>query len=228
MSQKEAQGESNISITVPLDSINKMVYSNAFVEETAPIYGKDILQAKAIIGGKNITLLRFRPKLTLENVKIENVKIKENKGRPKLSAEAWFYFSPSDDKNNHDDESYPDDHLGKARKIEVEADLDIYIDQNNGKIQINPKYAVLEAKISNGSGRENEPEPFCRLSIPLQLEKLKVELPLGVSKFNVPFQAPINKTFVNSGTEFPIQGTMDKNMNIEFKYRIDLEEEQQK
>jgi hypothetical protein len=221
MSQKEAQGESNISITVPLDSISNMLYSKAFVEDTDAVFGKNILQAKATIAGKNITLLRFRPKLTLKNVKI-----KENNGRPKLSAEAWFYFSPSDDKNNHDDESYPDGHIGKVRKIEVGADLDIYIDQNNGRIQINPKYAVLEAKISNGSGKENEPEPFCRLSIPLQLEKLKVELPLGVSKFNVPFQAPINKTFVNSGTEFPIQGTMDKNMNIEFKYRIDLGEQQ--
>jgi hypothetical protein len=223
MTQKEAQGESNISITVPLDSIiSNMLYSKAFVEGTDPVYGKGILQAKATIAGKNITLLKFnRP-----NVTLKNVKIKENNGRPKLSAEAWFHFSPSDDKNNHDDESYPDGHIGKARKIQVEADLDIYIDQNNGRIQINPKYAVLEAKISNGSGKENEPEPFCRLSIPLQLEKLKVELPLGVSKFNVPFQAPINKTFVNSGTEFPIQGTMDKNMNIEFEYPIDLKEQQ--
>jgi hypothetical protein len=215
-----SQRESNISITVPLDSISNMLYSKAFVEETDPVYGKDVLQAKATIAGKNITLLRFRPKLRLKNVKII-----QNNGRPKLSAEAWFHFSPSDDKNNHDDDSYPDGHIGKAKdKIEVEADLDIYIDQNNGRIQINPKYAVLEAKISNGSG--NEPEPFCRLSIPLQLEKLKVELPLGVSKFNVPFQAPINKTFVNSGTEFPIQGTIDTNKNIEFKYPIDLEEQQ--
>jgi len=90
-------------------------------------------------------------------------------------------------------------------------------------MRINPKYAVLEAKIRSGGDDDNE--PFCQLSIPLQLEKLKVEFPLGVSKFNVPFQAPINKTFVNSGTEFPIQGTIDKD-NIVFKYPIDLEEQQ--
>jgi hypothetical protein len=219
MNQKEAQGESNISITVPLRSINNMLYSKTFVEETDPVY-ENTLHGKAIIAGKNITLLSFRPKLRLKNVEITH-----NNGRPKLSAQAWFHFSPSDDENNHDEDSYPP--IGMAKdNIKVEADLDIYIDPNNGKVQINPKYAVLEAKISNGSGKENEPEPFCRLSIPLQLEKLKVELPLGVSKFNVPFQAPINKTFVSSGTEFPIQGTIDKNKNIEFKYPIDLEEPQ--
>ena len=114
--------------------------------------------------------------------------------------------------------------IAKPKDVgEVEADLDISIDQKKGRIQINPKYAVLEAKIS--SGVENKPEPFCQLTIPLRLEDLKVELPLGVSKFNVPFPAPINKTFVNSGTEFPIQGTIDSN-NIVFKYPIDLEEQQ--
>jgi hypothetical protein len=104
--------------------------------------------------------------------------------------------------------------------------VDISIDSSKGKIQINPKYAVLEAKISSGGGEKNEPEPFCQLSIPLQLEKLKVELPLGVSKFNVPFQAPINKTFINSGNEFPIQGTIDDKDSIVFTYPIALEEQE--
>jgi hypothetical protein len=198
-----------------------MLYSKTFVEETDPVYRKDIL-GKAIIAGKNITLLRFMPE-----VRLNNVKITDNNGRPKLSAQAWFHFSPSDDENNHDDDSYPPGHIAKAQdNIKVEADLEISIDQNNGRIQLNPKYAVLEAKISNGGGKENEPEPFCRLSIPLQLEKLKVELPLGGSKFNVQFPAPISKTFVNSGSQFPIQGTIDKNKNIEFKNPIDLEEQQ--
>jgi hypothetical protein len=120
--------------------------------------------------------------------------------------------------NNHDDYEIAEAKHG----IEVDADLGISIDQNKGRIQIIPKYAVLEAKISSGGG-DYEPEPFCQLTIPLQLKKLKVELPLGVSKFNVPFPAPINKTFVNSGIEFPIQGTIDNN-NIVFKYPIDLQQ----
>jgi hypothetical protein len=221
MSEKGRQGDSNISIKVPLQIINDSLYSKTFVEETDPIYGKDILQGKAIIAGKNITLLKFRPKLKLKEVEI----IKPKNGRPKLSAQAWFHFSPpEDDENNHDND-YPDIDISKAKDpIEVEADVDISIDSGKGKIQINPKYAVLEAKISSGGG-ENEPEPFCQLSIPLQLEKLKVEIPLGVSKFNVPFQAPINKTFINAGTEFPIQGTID-DKNIEFTYPIALEEQE--
>jgi hypothetical protein len=80
-------------------------------------------------------------------------------------------------------------------------------------------------KISSGGDKQNEPEPFCQLTIPLQLEKLKVEIPLGVSKFTVPFPTPINKTFVNTGTEFPIQGSIDDN-SIVFQYPIDLEEQQ--
>ncbi len=32
----------------------------------------------------------------------------------------------------------------------VEADLDISIDQSKGKIQIYPKYAVLEVKVNSG------------------------------------------------------------------------------
>jgi len=221
MTQKEGQGESNISITVPLRVINDMLDSNTFVEETEPLYGKNVLQGKSIIAGKNITLLKFRPSLKLKKVKIER-----DNGRPKLFAQAWFHFSPSHDENDHDDPRY---NIAKAQDdLEVHADLDISIDQNKGRIQINPKYAVLEAKISSGGGEENEPEPFCQLTIPLQLEKLKVEIPLGVSKFNVPFQAPINKTFINSGTEFPIQGTIDDNNSIIFKYPIALEEQEKK
>jgi hypothetical protein len=222
MSEKGRQSDSNINIKVPLHIINDSLYSKTFVEESDPIYGKDILQGKAIIAGKNITLLKFRPKLKLKEVEI----IKPKNGRPRLSAKAWFHFSPpEDDENNHEND-YPDIDISKAKDpIEVEADVDISIDSSKGKIQINPKYAVLEAKISSGGG-ENEPESFCQLSIPLQLEKLKVELPLGVSKFNVPFQAPINKTFINSGNEFPIQGTIDDKDSIVFTYPIALEEQE--
>ena len=215
MTEKEGQPE--ISITVPLEIIYDKLYSKTFVEETDPIYDKE-LQGKAIIAGKNVTLLRFRPRLKLTQIQIRTT----TNGRPKLAAKPLFHFSPTVDEDNHEDD-YPDE-IAKPKDVgEVEADLDISIDQKNGRIQINPKYAVLEAKIS--SGAENEPEPFCQLTIPLRLEDLKVELPLGVSKFNVPFPAPINKTFVNSGTEFPIQGTIDSN-NIVFKYPIDLEEQQ--
>src|SRR5215217_4419704 len=106
MNEKENQETSNnnISITVPLDIINKWLYSKTFVEETDPIYGKDILQGKAIIAGKNITLLKFKPKLNLTGVIIEPPKGPD--GRPKLHAKASFHFSPSDDENNHDDYTY--------------------------------------------------------------------------------------------------------------------------
>src|SRR5215211_7957134 len=161
--EKGGGGRSNISITVPLDIINDMLYSKAFAEETTdPIYGKDILQGKAIIAGKNITLLKFRPKL-----KLKEAKITHTNGRPKLSALAWFHFSPTDDENNHHGNSIAD-----PKESKVDADVDISIDQNKGRVQINPKYAVLEVKISSGGGEENEPEPFCKLTIPLQLEKL--------------------------------------------------------
>jgi hypothetical protein len=213
----------NISISVPLDIINDWLYSKIFVEETDPIYGKDILQGKAIIAGKNITLLKFKPKLKLKEVKIQRPDHANE--RPKLRAKAWFHFSPLEDENNHDEHSY-DYPIAKAKNdIDVAADVDISIDQTKGRIQINPKYAVLEAKISSGGDEQNEPEPFCQLTIPLQLEKLKVEIPLGVSKFTVPFPTPINKTFVNTGTEFPIQGSIDDN-SIVFQYPIDLEEQQ--
>ena len=217
---QETSNNNNISISVPLDIINKWLYSKTFVPETGPIYGKDILQGKAIIAGKNITLLKFKPKLNLTDVKIEPPKGPD--GRPKLHAKAWFHFSPSDDENNHDEYSYD---IAKTKDANVDADLDISIDQTKGRIQINPKYAVLEAKISSGGNEQNEPEPFCQLTIPLQLEKLKVEIPLGVSKFIVPFPTPINKTFVNTGSEFPIQGTIVDN-NMTFQYPIDLEEQQ--
>jgi len=220
MSEKGGKDNSNITIKVPLQIINDSLYSKTFVEETDPIYGKDILQGKAIVAGKNITLLKFKPKLKLKKVEI----IKPKNGRPKLSAEAWFHFSPPDDDENNHDKDYDYDIAKAQHPIEVEADVDISIDSTKGKIQINPKYAVLEAKISSGGG-ENEPEPFCQLTIPLQLEKLKVELPLGVSKFNVPFQAPINKTFTNSGNEFPIQGTIEEKDSIVFTYPIALEEQ---
>ncbi len=36
-----------------------------FVKEADPIYDKE-LQGKAIVAGKNITLLKFKPKLKLE------------------------------------------------------------------------------------------------------------------------------------------------------------------
>lgn len=213
----------NISISVPLDIINDRLYSKTFVEETEPVYGKDILQGKAIIAGKNITLLKFKPKLKLEKVKIERPE-RANE-RPKLSAKAWFHFSPLEDENNHDEHPYGYPIAEAKKDIDVAADLDISIDQAKGRVQINPKYAVLEAKISSGGDEQNEPEPFCQLTIPLQLEKLKVEIPLGVSKFTVPFPTPINKTFVNTGSEFPIQGTIVDN-SITFQYPIDLEEQE--
>jgi hypothetical protein len=213
------RNKQSINITVPLSKINEL-YSNTFVQETDPIYVKE-LHGKALMAGKSITLLKFRPKLKL---KLEGEIIKKgSNGRPMLSAQAWFHFSPTDNENNQQDYDFE---IAKAKeRMEVEADLDISIDQNKGRIQINPKYAVLEAKVSSGG---EDSEPFCQLTIPLQLEKLKVELPLGVSKFNVTFPSPINKTFINSGTEFPIQGKIDEQNNksfIHFEYPIDLEEQ---
>jgi len=216
----------SISITVPLSNINEM-YKRTFVDETEPIYNTE-LQGKAMIAGKNINLLRFRPKLKL---KIIEIKQGPNGGRPIISGIAWFHFSPTDDenisptdgKNNQSDKGRD---ITRAITKPIEADLDISIDQNKGKIVIKPKYAVLEAKVRIGGGAEQE--PFCQLTIPLKLESLKMELPLGVSKFNVPFGPPIKKTFVNSGSEF-IQGKIvnqdNQDKNIVFTYLIDIEEQ---
>ena len=224
MNEKEAEGDNHINITLPLKIINEMLYSKTFVKETDPIYDKE-LRGKAMIAGKNVTLLKFRPK-----VKLKQIKINPTNGRAKLYAQASLEFSPTAEENNQ--EEYPDD-IAKAKNNDVDADVDISIDQNKGRIQINPKYALLEAKIavvepktSSDSGGENEPEAFCQLAIPLQLKKLKVELPLGVSGFKVPFQAPINKTFSNSGTEFPIRGEKQGNGDIVFRYPLKLEEQQ--
>lgn len=196
--------------------------TDPFAKEADPIYSEE-LQGKAIVAGKNITLLKFKPKLKLgEKIKIEhNDSNNTPNGRPKLRGIAWFHFSPLDEKL--DQETY-DDPISKPIERPFEADLDISIDQSRGKIQISPKYAVLEVKVKSGTGNTDE-EPFCQLSIPLQLEKLKVELPVGVSKFNVQFQAPINKTFSNPGSEFPIQGMIDKSNNIVFNYPVELEEQ---
>jgi hypothetical protein len=49
MSEKGGKDNSNITIKVPLQIINDSLYSKTFVEETDPIYGKDILQGKAIV-----------------------------------------------------------------------------------------------------------------------------------------------------------------------------------
>jgi len=198
-----------------------MLYSK--IKETDTIYSDKELQGKAIIAGKNITLFKFKPRLKLK----KNIGITITNGRPKLTAQAWFHFSPIDDEKTQDEEyAKYQDPLAEPRVVknnDFEADLDISIDQSKGRIQINPKYAVLEVKIRSGNNEKEE--PFCQLSIPMQLEKLKIELPLGASKFNVPFPAPINKTFVNSGTEFPIQGTIEDN-SIIFKYPIALEEQE--
>jgi hypothetical protein len=219
------KGDNDINITVPLPIINEMLYHkifvkepDPFVKEPDPIYDKE-LQGKAIIAGKTITLLRFKPKLKLK----QPIEIITNaNGRPKLKATAWFHFSPADDEDNQEHNKYP---IGNPiDNLTVEADVDISIDPAKGKIQINPKYGVLDVKVNSGRGDENE-EPFCQLSIPLQLEKLKVDLPLGLSGFSVSFQAPINKTFTNSGTEFSIPGKIE-NKNIVFKYPVDLEEQQ--
>jgi len=215
MSEKEVQQD--VRISVPLKIINDL-YSKTFVKGTDPIYNKE-LQGKAMIAGKTVTLLKFRPRLKLSEISIINPK--DPKDRPKLFAKASFYFSAPDDENNQNEDTEP---IANPVDKEVNTDLDISIDPTKGKIQINPKYAALEAKINSGGG-EYEPEPFCQLTIPLKLEELKLEIPLGVSKFDVPFQAPINKKFVNSGTEFPIQGIIENN-NIEFKYPIELEEQQ--
>jgi len=223
------QGYNGITINVPLEIINDM-YTKIFVKKTDPfakeadpIYNEE-LQGKAIVAGKNITLLKFKPKLKLgEQIQIEhNDGNNTPNGRPKLRGTAWFHFSPLDEKV--DQETYELHPISEPMEKPFEADLDISIDQRGGKIQISPKYAVLEVKIKGGTGNTDE-EPFCQLSIPLQLEKLKVELPVGVSKFNVQFQAPINKTFSNSGSEFPIQGTIDKSDNIVFNYPVELEEQ---
>src|SRR5215213_1357974 len=187
MIESPPQGNSNINISVPLSVITEM-YSK--IKETDPIYSNKELQGKAIIAGKNITLFKFKPRLKLK----KTIEITPN-DRPELTAQAWFHFSPIDDEKIQDEEydEYQDP-LAKPQVKEVKADLDISIDQNKGRIQINPKYAVLEVKIR--SGNSDDEDPFCQLTIPMQLEKLKVELPLGASKFNVPFPAPINKTFV--------------------------------
>jgi hypothetical protein len=223
MSESQPQDNRNIDITVPLSVITEM-YSK--IKETDPIYSNKELQGKAIIAGKNITLFKFKPRLKLKK-NIEITPPTTPNGRPELTAQAWFHFSPIDDEKTQDEEydKYPDD-LAKPRVKEVKADLEISIDQNKGRIQINPKYAVLEVKVKIRSGNsENGEEPFCQLTIPMQLEKLKVDLPLGNSKFSVPFPAPINRTFVNSGSEFPIQGTIKGN-SIIFKYPIVLEEQE--
>ena len=101
MTEKEGQPE--ISITIPLEIINDMLYSKTFVEETDPIYDKE-LQGKAIIAGKNVTLLRFRRRLKLTQIQIRTT----TNGRTKLAAKPEFHFSPTDDEDNHEDD-YPDE-----------------------------------------------------------------------------------------------------------------------
>ena len=223
--QQAQQADSNIRITVPLEVINKMLYSE--ITETDAIYNNEV-RGKAIIAGKNITLFRFKPKLKLK----KEIKLEANNARPKLHANAWFHFSPIEDEN-HEDNDYKvyNDPIAEPKETSIEADLDIYIDQAKGKIQIIPKYAILEAKIRSGEGEkdgkneQNSGAPFCQLTIPLQLEKLKVEFPLGASKVNVSFPAPISKTFVSSGTEFPIPGIVEDN-DIVFTYPIELKEQE--
>lgn len=221
MNEKELQRDNNISIHVPLMIFNDMLYSKTFVNETDSIYDKE-LQGKAMIAGKNVTLLRIKPQL-----KLREVVIRSNNGRPKLYGKAWFHFSSTGDADNREDHTDENDIANAKDKIDVEADVDISIDPNKGKIQVNPKYAVFEAKIRSGDGGDNEPEPFCQLSIPLLLEKLRVEIPLGVSKFSVPFAAPIKRTFTNSGSDFSIPGAIEKGSNsIVFKCPVELVEEE--
>jgi hypothetical protein len=203
-----------VSITIPISHISTKIYSKTFDEESEPIYQQE-LQGKAIIAGKNITLLRFKPTLRLRDVKIESPsKGGNSKAKAELTGMAWFHLLPKDDAKTHDENSY------YSRQQEFSADLDISIDQRTGRIQINPRYATLEAKV--GIAISNE-EPFCQLTIPLKLESLKMEFPVGVKTSNVSLPPPVKKNFIiNSGSEF-IEGDVGQD-SIVFRYPIEIEE----
>ena len=113
MSQSRPQENSNINISVPLTIINDMLYSK--IKETDTIYSDKELQGKAIIAGKNITLFKFKPRLKLK--KNIGIPIPVTDGRPKLTAQAWFHFSPIDDEKTQDEEyaKYQDPISGTSR-----------------------------------------------------------------------------------------------------------------
>jgi hypothetical protein len=206
-----------ISIIIPISQISEKIYSKTFDEESDPIYQKE-LQGRAIIAGKSITLLRFKPTLRLQDIKIASGNKGENgKAKAELTGKAWFHLLPKEDAKTHDENDY------NSSQQDFRADLDISIDQKTGKIQINPRYAALEAKVGIANSQE---EPFCQLTIPLKLESLKMELPVGVRTSTLSLPPPVKKGFIiNSGSEF-IEGDVGQdNNNIVFRYPIEIEEQ---
>ena len=211
--------DNEISLTIPISHISDKIYSKTFDEESDPIYQEE-LQGKAIIAGKSVSLLRLKPTLRLLDIKIESAssdnKPESSEGNAKAKAElkgkAWFHLFPKDDAKTHDENDY------YSSQQEFRADLDVSIDQRTGRIQINPKYATLEAKVAI-----SKEESFCQLTIPLKLESLKMEFPVGVRTSNVTLPPPIKKNFIiNSGSEF-IEGDVGQD-SIVFRYPIEIEE----
>jgi hypothetical protein len=215
--------DNEISLTIPISYISDKIYSKTFDEESDPIYQEE-LQGKAIIAGKSVTLFRLKPTLRLRDIKIDSgssdnkQESSEGNGKAKaeLTGQAWFHILPKDDTKTHDeDDDYSSQQIFRA-------DLDVSIDQRTGRIQINPKYATLEAKVGIAISKA---EPFCQLTIPLKLESLKMEFPVGVRTSNVSLSPPAKKTFIiNSGSEF-IEGNAGQDDNIVFRYPIEIEEQ---
>jgi hypothetical protein len=58
----EKEGQPEISITVPLEIINDKLYSKTFVEETDPIYDKE-LQGKSYNRRKKCHLVKVQAKI---------------------------------------------------------------------------------------------------------------------------------------------------------------------
>jgi hypothetical protein len=209
-----AASGNEISLTIPIFHISDKIYSKTFDEESDPIYQEE-LQGKAIVAGKSVTLLRLKPTLRLRDIKIPSESSEGNgKAKAELTGKAWFHLLPKDDAKTHDEDDY------YSSQQEFRADLDVSIDQKTGRIQINPKYATLEAKVKIAISKE---EPFCQLTIPLKLESLKMEFPVGVKTSNVSLPPPVKKNFIiNSGSEF-IEGDVGQD-SIVFRYPIEIEE----
>ena len=95
--------------------------------------------------------------------------------------------------------------ISKLEERHFEADLDISIDQSKGKIQISPKYAVLEVKVKSGTGDTNE-EPFCQLLHSITAEKVKksnYRWALVNSMFN--FKHPSIRPLATQVVNFPFK-----------------------
>ncbi len=130
-------------ITVPVGLVNE-IYRECLKssteggqeeeEEGGLVIKKESLPAKAIIGGKTITLLKLAYVLTLTKLEL---KVDSRTDTAKLQVECSFKFSSVENEN--------------AKQLNCEADVDISLDPITGKIGVKPKYAMLKSEILVGN-----------------------------------------------------------------------------